>query len=114
MKKIRKITDIGTVIQAIFAEEPGAIRVAESGLEWSPIGSLATAKRVGVTSPIRIFNSSGAIAYVAFGDEAMLAPTGPTDGIPVPGGAVVVLNSGAKNWVRSSAGTVYGYQGDLV
>lgn len=112
MKKIKKLTDIGTIQQAVFADNASVNRVAEAGLDLLPVGSLSNAVRIGEATPIMIFNSGGAVAYVAFGAQDMAAPSGPTNGIPVPAGQLLMLNSGASAWVRASAATVYGYKGD--
>lgn len=112
MKNIRRITDMGTLLQAIFADLAGSIKVSEGGLDLAILGALNTAVRVGPAAVIRVFNAGGATAYVAFGAQGMAAPTGPTDGIPVPAGQYLVVNSGAKEWVRASAATMFGYKGD--
>jgi hypothetical protein len=112
MKKIRRITDMGTFIQAIFADLAGSIKISEGGLDLSIMGALNTAIRVGPAATIRVFNAGGATAYVAFGIQGMAAPTSPLDGIPVPSGQYLVVNSGDKEWVRASAATMFGYQGD--
>jgi hypothetical protein len=113
MKRIRKILDIGSIVQSIFADGAATIRVAESGLDLSILGALGAGVRVGSGAPIMCFNSAGAVAYVSFGVQGLAAPTGPTNGIPVPAGQSIMLNSGDQEWIRSSAATVYGYQADM-
>lgn len=112
MKKITKVANPGSIQQATFDDEAGVLRVAESGLDLVAIGALGTAIRVGSGCPIMVFNSAGAIAYVAFGVQGMSAPTGPANGIPIQAGEKFMINSGSLEWIRASASTVYGYKGD--
>lgn len=111
-KKITNVTNAGTVVQAVFADLAAVIRTVNAGLDWKPVGALGTAVRVTENTPVMVFNSAGAVAYVAFGIQTMAAPTGPTDGIPIAAGEKFVLSSGDFAWVRASAATVYGYKGD--
>lgn len=111
-KKIRRIVDIGTVIQAIYADSAGVIRIAQAGLDLAPIGALDAAVRVGENTPVLVFNSAGAVAFVTFGDQSVAAPGTAANGIPIPAGQTVMLNSGAKAWIRASASTVFGYAAD--
>jgi hypothetical protein len=110
-KKINRITDIGKVIQSIFADAAASIRVAEAGLDLSPIGALGSRVRIGPSQPILVYNS-GAIGYIKFGDQTVTAPVNATDGIPVLAGQVFMLNSGSNEWVIASAGTLFGYLAD--
>jgi hypothetical protein len=112
-RKITSITNVGTLIQAVFADLAAAIRVAQVGLDFTPKGALTNAVRVGENQAVMIFNSAGAVGYVSFGSQSMGAPTGPTDGIPVAAGEKIVLSSGSNAWVRGSAATIFGYVGDL-
>lgn len=112
MKKIRRITDPGKVMQSVFADRAGTIRVAEAGLDLKPIGALNTAVRVGPGAVVYVYNAVGAVGYVTFGDQSVAAPANPSTGIPVPGNSYMVLNSGDSEWVRSSAGTLFGYLAD--
>lgn len=113
MKKINKVTDLGKIRQAVFADEASVNRHSESGLDWTPIGDVATAIRVGQAAPVLAFNSTGAVLYVAFGDEGMAAPTGPANGIPVAAGEKFVINSGANEFIRSSAAGLFAYKADV-
>jgi hypothetical protein len=87
--------------------------MAESGHFWSPIGAISAATIVGESTPVMIYNASGATAYVSFGDQAMAAPTGATDGIPILNGEKFVVNSGSYRWARASAANVFAYRGDV-
>jgi hypothetical protein len=113
-KKVTSITNLGTMQQAAFADAAAVIRVAESGLDWNPLGDIATAKLCGPNTPVLIYNSTGAAVFVAFGPQAVAAPTTAANGIPVVAGAVFVLNSGVNSWVRSSVCGVFAYNADLL
>ncbi len=112
-KKIRKrITDLGTVIQALFADLAGSLRTAESGLDLQPVGTITAQVRVNQNTSVLVFNSTAGVLFVAFGDDGMSAPTAATDGIPVVAGQTAMLNSGDKIWIRGSAAGLFAYTGD--
>jgi len=114
-KKIRKrLTDMGTVIQTIFADLASTIRVAESGLDLQPVGALGTTqKRVNQNTPVLVYNPTAGDLFVAFGDDGVSAPTSAANGIPVlKDGTTVMLNSGDKIWIRGSATGLFAYTGD--
>ncbi len=107
---MKKITDLGKIIQSIFEDASHVIKTANAGIAVSNAGvALNAALRIGENQPIMIFNSSGSVQYVAFGVSGLSAPSAPTDGIPVKAGDIVFLNSGSYAWVRASAASVYGY-----
>lgn len=112
-KKIRKrLTDSGTVIQAIFADLASVIRTAESGLDLQPVGSITAQVRVDQNRPVLVYNSTAGALFVAFGDDGVTAPTSASDGIPVLPNSTAMLNSGDKIWVRGSAAGLFAYTGD--
>jgi len=112
MKQYNKVTNPATIAQLTFQDSASVQKNSESGLEWSPLGAIGAAIKVGEGIPVLVFNSGGTVAYVAFGDYNMAAPTGPTDGVPVFPNEKFVVNSGAKTWVRASAAAVFGYVGE--
>ena len=71
-------------------------------------GDLATALRVPKFRPITIYNASGAVAYVAFGDSSVAA-TGPTDAFPILDGEIAVISSGDNEFLVASGVSVYAY-----
>ena len=75
-KKINRVTDGGTVIQAIYADLAGALRMAESGLDLTPVGSITAATRVNRNTPVLVYNSTAGTLFVAFGDASVGAPAG--------------------------------------
>jgi hypothetical protein len=111
-KKIRRITDLGTIIQSVFADIASVIRVAESGLDMAIVGQITAAQRVGPNTTVWFFNSTGGTLYVAFGAAAMAAPTGAADGFPILAGERFALNSGSNSFARASAAGVFAYTGD--
>lgn len=108
-RKLTKLTDVWKIIQAAFSDDAQVERASESGLSWQPMGAAANAVKVGSSTPVMVFNSAGSIAYVAFGAAAMAAPSAPANGIPVPAGATIIVNSGDNEYVRASAATVFVY-----
>lgn len=112
MRKIRRIVDLGSIMQAIFADLAGVIKTADGGMNWVPKGAATAAVRVGENAPVMLFNSTGGVLFVAFGDQTMGAPADATNGLPVLAGETVVYNSGDKAWVRASAAGIFAYVGD--
>jgi len=87
-------------------------RVCEVGHDFfstgSILGELSVARLVPSHRSVLVFNSSGVVKYVAFGNAAV-APTGQTNGVPVLAGQYVILSSGDNTHIRSSDNTVYGF-----
>lgn len=112
-KKIKKrLTDLGTVIQSIFADIASVVRVAESGIDLAPVGTITAQVRVDENTPVLVYNSTAGVLFVAFGDDGMSAPTAATDGIPVQATSTLMLNSGSSRWIRGSAAGMFAYTGD--
>lgn len=112
-KPVTSITNQGTVIQAIFADAAAVLRVAQAGLDWHPLGSITSAVRCGSNTPVMVYNSTGGVLYVAFGAQAMSAPTTAANGIPIAGGEKFVLSSGVNAWVMGSGAGLFAYNADL-
>jgi len=112
-RKVRRITDLGTILQSIFADFAGVIKTAESGLNLTPIGALDSAKRIGKNTPILVYNNDTSDHFVTFGADGVSAPSDATDGIPVLAGETMMLNSGDNAWVISDSASVFGYPGDI-
>lgn len=112
-KRIKKITNPQQIFQAIFGDSASVVRVAEAGLDWTPKGAANNAVRVDKGTPVLCYNSGAGVAYVAFGDQSMAAPSAATNGVPVLAGQTFVLNSGEKEWVRASAATLFVFVGDF-
>ena len=75
------------------------------------LGALGEAKGVGFGANVRVFNSDVVTHFVTFGVAAMLAPTGPTDGIPVPAGQYLTVNSAdLGGYIMSDSALVFGYR----
>ena len=77
----------------------------------SIVGALDAAKGVGMGRVLWIFNSDlTAVHYVAVGAVGMGAPTGGADGIGVPPGQYICINTAdAGGFVRSDSALVFGY-----
>ena len=74
------------------------------------LGSLSVAKAVGLGAIVRCINTDVAVHYVAIGAAAMAAPTGMTDGIAIPAGQLVTINTAdLGDYVRSDDAKVGGY-----
>lgn len=111
-RKINKITDLGTILQAIFADLAGTIRMAESGLDLTPVGSITAEVRVNRNTPVLVYNSTGADLFVAFGVQGLSAPADAAAGVPVLANQTAMLNSGDSIWIRGSAAGLFAYTGD--
>jgi hypothetical protein len=113
-KKVTSVTNLGTMQQAVFADAAAVIRVAESGLDWHPLGSITTAVLCQPNTPVLIYNSTGTVLFVAFGSQTVAAPTSAANGLPVPANSTVVYNSGVNSWVIGSAAGLFAYNADLL
>ena len=112
MKKNTRIVDPGKRDQLLFAGDACTQRNTDAGLDLKPIGQINTAKKVGQSCPVIVFNSGAAVAYIAFGDSSVSAPTGPANGIPVLPNEKFVVNSGKHTHIISNSANAYGYTGD--
>ena len=109
MRKITKITDIGTIWQAAFEDDSNGIRTVEAGQVLTPAGSIAAAVRVGTEATVMFYNSTAGVLYVKFGaTSGVTAPTGAADGLPVLAGQIAWYNAGANPYVISN-GAVNAY-----
>jgi len=108
-KKLTKITDPGRIHQMTYSEDEQTLNASETGLSWAPIGAINTAKKVEEATAVMLFNGAGAVAFVKFGDKDVTAPASAADGIPVPAGQTLIVNSGKNEYVRASAATVFAY-----
>ena len=113
-KKINQVTPMGIMQQAAFADLAAVVRVAQAGLDWNPLGDVATAVLCQPNTPVMLFNSTGATIYVAFGGKTMAAPTSAANGIPIAAGEKFVCSSGANSFVRASAAGLFAYNADLL
>lgn len=112
MKRNKKIVDPAKRDQALFAANAGAQRASEAGLDLKPIGAINAAKRVESSTPVMVFNSGNAVAYVAFGAQNVTV-IGPLDGIPILPNEKYMVNSGKYEWIIASSNTVYAYVADF-
>jgi hypothetical protein len=112
-KKINQVTPMGTMQQAAFADLAAVLRVAQAGLDWHPLGDVANATSCLPNTPVMVYNSTGATIFVAFGAQAMGAPTTASNGIPIAAGEKFVCNSGANSFVRASGAGLFAYNADL-
>lgn len=112
------ITGPGNQAQLRFVESVCSDKVSEAGFNYfygasnaeGLLGSIVGGVTVPQFRPILLLNNTGATAYVAFGDSGLAAPTGPTNGVPILDGQVLMLNSGDNIRLRSSAASlVYAY-----
>lgn len=112
-KRIKKITSPPQIFQSVFGDSAATIRVAEAGLDWTPKGAANTAIRVDKGTPVLCYNGGAGVAFVAFGDQSMSAPSAATNGVPVLAGQIFILNSGEKEWVRANSASLFVYVGDF-
>jgi hypothetical protein len=103
---------LGQIGQQIHDVQSGNRKTGDAGLAWTPIGDVGTAVKVGYRTPVRLYNSTGAVIFVSFGLYGMAAPSTAANGMPVLAGSMIVYNSGYNNYVRSSGAGLFGYTGD--
>ena len=74
------------------------------------LGALNVAVSVGYGSVVRCINTDAVVHYVAIGATGMAAPTGMADGIAIPAGQLVVINTAdIGGYIRSDSNKVGGY-----
>lgn len=113
-KKVNQVTNMGTLMQAIFADLAAVIRVAQAGLDWNPLGDCTAAVQCGRNMPVMLYNSTGAVLYVKFGAQNVTAPTTAANGIPIAAGEKFVASSGVNSWVIASAVGIFAYNCDIL
>lgn len=106
---MKKVVSPSTIDLNLYTVDANSKRDTEGGQHWNPLGPLGAATYTGAYRSVLVFNSTASTHYVAIGGSSMAAPTGPSDGIPVPAGRSVVINTGAYDCVRSDSAGVYGY-----
>lgn len=114
MINMRKPVGLDAIQQREHDQQSWAHRASEAGLYMEPQGTVAAATNCPRNAPIKVFNSSAAVKFVAFGDSPSpgVDPTIPTTGAmgqPIPAGAVLILNSGPHNRIVATDATVFVY-----
>lgn len=112
MAKKNKAIDPAKIGISSYDSRAQVQKNSDAGLSWKPLGSISTAVRVGAHTPVMIFNNSGAISFVAFGDASLASPTNPSNGLPVSDYERVVFNSGENEYIRSNSALVFVYTSD--
>jgi hypothetical protein len=103
--------DTQSLQSQMFDMLSGAQKGIDMGPALSILGELnSAAVHVGIGAQLRVFNNSASVAWVAFGDSSLAAPTGGSDGIAIPPNSYVFVCSGEDDHVRASAATVFGYK----
>ena len=113
MSKLNKIVSPGTISQNTYDGDAKAQRNSESGLSWTPVGAINAAVRVGKSTSIMIYNSAGAVGFVKFGAQAVVAPTTAANGIPILPNSIMIISSGQSDWIIGSAATLFAYSAEL-
>lgn len=105
LKKDRKSFDVIANIE--HEDSMGAKRVVDAGIVPGTVygNNSATAQLIGKGTSILVTNTTATIGYIKFGDAAVGVPT-ITDGIAVPPNGQLTLNSGAFDFVRTSANSI--------
>jgi len=102
--------DMASVPSLVFNKYAGGNKTISIGPSLSILGPLNAAVGVPQGSALWIYNNSGTLAYVAFGQtSAVAAPSSPANGIPLPPNAYTYLSAGENSFVISNAATVFGY-----
>lgn len=94
-----------------YSDTSGTFKVLQGYGAPAPLGAIATALPISLGTTLMFFNADTAVHYVAFGvNSSMAAPSSPANGMPIPPGALVVMNSGPTGAaVRSDSSQVYAY-----
>jgi hypothetical protein len=102
--------DISFIQAVLFDLISGGQAHFEVAPKVTILGALDAAKSVGLGAGVRCINTDAVVHYVAIGAAAMAAPTGFTDGIAIPAGQLVVINTAdLGDYIRSDSNKVGGY-----
>lgn len=104
-----KIVDPAKIFQLIFDNLSESIKVAPIGFNYKPVGSIATAVKVGFNTPVMIYNPTNAVAFVAFGDSNVAAPASAATGIPVLPNEKAILSSGPSTQFVIASAALFAY-----
>lgn len=97
------------VLDISYNRYAGALKMLPVAGMLTPIGSLISAVALpDLGTTVAIFNPTGGVLYVKFGDSTVTAPTGGADGIPVPPSQYITLAAGPYGYVISN-GPMFGY-----
>jgi hypothetical protein len=116
MLKIRekvalKLKSYAKALDIAYNDASGALKTVPSGHKLSNGGqSLGTSVPFDYGQVLAIFNNSNVVAFVKTGPTtAVAAPTGPTNGIPVPAYSWLYISLGDDCFVISNSASVFAY-----
>jgi len=107
LKGVTEKRGIDRIINVEHNDAAGAKKVIQSGIVIGDIfgNNSGTAQFIGEKAVVRAVNTDIAIQYIKFGDSGVAVPT-VTDGVAIPIGGDVYLNSGDQEYVRTSSNNV--------
>jgi hypothetical protein len=104
----RSALDQGAITSVEHNVLAGAKKSVLVGPALTIVGTLGSARSVGIGASLWIYNNSATVGFVrvfAPGESAS-APTGLADGIAVPPNSYIYLNTGTKMSIIGSAATL--------
>lgn len=104
-----QVQDFQSIQSGTYDILAGGMKNVNVGPTLKILGALNVAVHVGKGNQLYVYNNTGAVHYVKFGDSAVAAPTSPADGIPIPANSYLLIGSGEDDYVRSDVATVFGY-----
>jgi hypothetical protein len=115
-RKLTKLNDVAKIPQTTYSADAQVQRNSESGLSWLPVGPTNTKYKVGQSIPVLLYNSTGTVVFIKFGNDAdcNTAPTAAANGIPVLPNSTIVYNSGSNDWMVSNSSGLFAYLADSV
>jgi hypothetical protein len=110
-KPTDKTQGIAKVADVEYNEYAGAKKVLGPILgKLIPIGSASSQKSIDPGSTVAFYNINSSTKYVKIGTGTLIAPTGPTNGIPLPPLSYTILAMGSDNAFISDHADVYAFE----
>jgi hypothetical protein len=103
------IRGVHTVDELVYNEAAGARKVLPLGGLLTPVGALGAAYNAGAGATVAVFNNTASPIFFAVGDAAVVAPTGPANGVPVPAYSYFYASLGANTHIIASSASGFGF-----
>lgn len=109
-----KLKSYAKALDVAYVDAAGALKTVPSGHKLSNGGqALNAAVGFDFGKIVAVFNNSNVVTFVATGPTAAVsAPTGPTNGIPVPAYSWLYLSLGDDCYIISNSASVFAYSVD--
>jgi|ERR1700677_2660496 len=103
--------DQASIESNTYTEQAGARKVIPAGwILGKVLGNVSTAVEIQPGTNFALYNNSGTVAFVGFYPTGAAIVPSATNSVAIPPNSYLYLNSGANNFIISSAAAVIAYQ----